>query len=405
MLVVAFGQLVGLAVPPGEHGPLGGVLVSGLVGQLQVEVDALEGAFRQDGNGVVADHAGDVAVQPGEPGEPAALLVHPQVGFDGVPMGLGLQDQLEGMHAAIGVPDAVVAVVAEAAVFVDLAVEATVEAVHAVVMHPGGGAVDSGIEDPELRLGAAFHTDLAQNRIPSCLALALDLLEGQVQEGLPGTVCTHGGDGEGYAYGAAGHLQTGGSGRLFLVGVMAVRQLRVEELDAFCFHLQTGGHGAHELLGAFRQQEAIFIPEHGAVLHENGQEGRPLGVAEAEHAPVAAGGMGLQDAAVLQKDLVEVGLRGLQVMVEEAGALHVAQRRGAGHQDGMAGGEAEDLVGEVAVLHAGPEHGLHQGRAVGRLDRGSGGLEQMADGADIGVYILGKVSGMHKIPRFPVIMI
>ena len=171
LLMVAAGQFFRFAVPPGQHSPLHGIFLCGFIGQFIVKFIALDHALGKDGYRMVTDHAGAVACQPGEPGQPAALFIHPQVGFDGIPVGLRLQNQLQGVHTPIGIPDAVVAMVTVAAVVMDLAVKSDVLAVHAVVVHPAGGTVNGGVEHPLPGVIATGNPDLTEYRVPRCLAL------------------------------------------------------------------------------------------------------------------------------------------------------------------------------------------------------------------------------------------
>ena len=180
---------------------------------------------------------------------------------------------------------------------------------------------------------------------------------------------------------------------------MAVGHRHIEAL-----HLRSANaqHGADRML-KFRLsldiQEAVFILPCGAVAHIHRHVcAFPAGIGQFKYAVVAAGGVLFPDIGILQQDLIVVGPCHLKIVVKAAGGGHIvrsaAQNRG--HHHGAARGKAKNFVGEVAVLHTCPKNGGDDGGAVGGLGIGSGGLKQMADGTDVGVYILGIVNGMHK---------
>ena len=161
-------------------------------------------------------------------------------------------------------------------------------------------------------------------------------------------------------------------------------------------------HGADRML-KFRLsldiQEAVFILPCGAITHIHRHVCPfPAGIGKFKYAVVAADGVLFLNIAIFQQHFVVVRPCHLKIVVKAAGGGHIvgsaAQNRG--HHHGAACGKAENLVGKIAVLHTGPENGGNDSGTVGGLGIGGGGLEQMADGTDIGVYILGIVNGMHK---------
>ena len=77
VVIIALRQFFGLSVLPGQHGALGCIFICRLICKLQIELDALCGGFRQNGNRVVTDHAGNVAPKIRKARKPAALFVHP----------------------------------------------------------------------------------------------------------------------------------------------------------------------------------------------------------------------------------------------------------------------------------------------------------------------------------------
>ena len=106
-------------------------------------------------------HTGDIPAQIGEAGQPAALLVHPEVGSQRISMGFRFQDHLEGVHPAVGIPDPVVTVIFMPVVRMDRAVEPNVFAVYTVVVHPAHRPVNRGVKDSFPVFTAAGDPDLA----------------------------------------------------------------------------------------------------------------------------------------------------------------------------------------------------------------------------------------------------
>ena len=97
----------------------------------------------------------------------------------------------------------------------------------------------------------------------------------------------------------------------------------------------------------------------------------------------------------------------LEIVIEAAGGGVILRLTGGngGHHRGGAGHKAEDLVGDVDILHSGTESGADHSAAVRRLYTRGGGLKQMADGTDIGIYILGKIYAVHNTSPFIIIVI
>lgn len=146
--------------------------------------------------------------------------------------------------------------------------------------------------------------------------------------------------------------------------------------------------------------EQFTIP---AGIHKAGHiDGSPVFVCgvligEAEDTQIFRGGVAFLHAAVLQIDLVIVRAGNFKIVVKDAGGANIVRfHAGAkGHHTGAACPEAEDPVRVVNVLHALSEHRGDHGSTMGGLDTGSRGLQQMADGADVGIDILGVIHGKN----------
>ena len=125
--------------------------------------------------------------------------------------------------------------------------------------------------------------------------------------------------------------------------------------------------------------------------------GSAFGEGELEQAVIFIGGVAGFDVMVFQQDFVIVGVGGLEIVIKTAGGGVILRFAGtdSGHNCGSTCHKAEDLVGDVHVFHAGAESGTNHCTAMGRLDAGGGGLEQVADGTDVGVYILGIIDAIH----------
>ncbi len=92
----------------------------------------------------------------GESGQPAAFLIHTQIGMNNIFMHLRLQKKLQRMRAPEGVPDTVVAIVIMTVIFMYFSIKSQIFSIYTVIVHPGKDAVQRCIKNGFLWL-AAFY--------------------------------------------------------------------------------------------------------------------------------------------------------------------------------------------------------------------------------------------------------
>ncbi len=129
---------------------------------------------------MVTEHAGDVAADLGEAGQPAGLLGHPHVGADHVELALGIDQQPQRVGAAERVPDLIAHVEIGLSGVHPAVVAAEVAALLGDGLHPAHITVERGVEDAALRLAPALDPDLAERGLPLLPGLLHQFGEGAV---------------------------------------------------------------------------------------------------------------------------------------------------------------------------------------------------------------------------------
>ena len=123
---------------------------------------------------MVAVHAGVGAADDGERGHDAGLLVHADVGLNLVGFHLRIEQRMQRLQCAVGVPEPVVDV-ERTRVRVDLVIEsAVVAAIFGDVDHAFEAAIERGVEDFALRFCAALDRDLTESFVPARAGCVLD---------------------------------------------------------------------------------------------------------------------------------------------------------------------------------------------------------------------------------------
>ena len=180
-----------------------GALAGGLQGGLDIEVGVpLGDGVGHEGDGVVAGHTGSVVAVQLPHGEQSALPVFLQQGADVLLVGLGVDDGVQRVQGAVGVPQGEDGIHRPGGVtLMHLQVHAEVAAV-GVLEQIGGyvAVVQGGIEDGAVLGVVSGDVDFTEGLLPFVLGLGLYPLK--IPTGLfgeqvvPGAGLVNGGDGQ-----------------------------------------------------------------------------------------------------------------------------------------------------------------------------------------------------------------
>ena len=364
---------------PGQFCGLFLIFHHGFPGQLGIKVPVpLHIGVGDHRRGMLSDHDRPAADQVREGREPSALGIHAQIRVDDVHLPLRVDQQLQRMCAAVGVPDAVIDIEIGGVLMHAVVIGAEVPSILGDIDHPLMHAVERSIENALLLFRSAFHFNLAQRPVPDFLCARCRLIKIT-----PG--CFQLQIGRGLI-----HINIGKAGPHRKTGARAESQDQRVLLppDLLRRFRERSGKAVRHLFPHFASRhQAVFIPDPAAGCSGKAKPCVSLpGIPEAVHGAVLGHGILGRHAAVLEKDTAPVAFHFLKVMIVRGSKrrIHACVR----HHAAPIGREAIDHRRKIVVPDPLIVDRADLGHAVRQVHQRLCRAKEIGNRADIRIHIV-----------------